>query len=214
METLIKTGEVLKIDPKNVVDLYRFIGRYMVWKSEDYEEKWNKLFPDLFQPVEFIKIPLDHIWLPSFMISPIPPTFNGIIKPKRRDAIYHENFSYFDLYKLTYAPNGRLTGAFIDVIVNCYSPDGIIDIQGITLIIEYRASRNPKETLFIHSPVGRNPDTEEELIKAVRTLGWARGKRYSNFLKANSKLIGRLLAIEKSLTTFINFLYVFIYTRV
>jgi hypothetical protein len=207
MKTLIKTDKVIKIDPRNVVDFYRFVKHYIHWEYEDYRNELNKRFPDKISDYIAVGIPLDAVILPSYMISEVPTTLEHIIKPERKDAIYLEDFSYFNLYKVVDDPNGGVTNTVISFSIDYHESEGAARIQGMLLTVEYLHSKNRNKTLYVDAIFDKDFISEDALIRALNFLSWARGRSYSDFPQKGSSLMQRLLDLERSLTVFLNFLH-------
>jgi hypothetical protein len=208
VKTLIKTDKVIEIDPMNIVNLYKFVRQYIGWKSQDYLNELGKRFPNKLDNYISVEIPLDVVILPSYMLLEVPPTLKNVIKPKHRDAIYPENFSYFDLYKVVDDPNGEITDTTINIGVNYYTfESGVARIRSMLLVVEYLHSNHHDKTLYITTILDTGFTTKESLTKALNSLMWARGRSYSSFRNVDSKLIRKLIMIEENLTLFLNFLY-------
>jgi hypothetical protein len=207
MKTLIKTDKVIKIDPREVVNLYKFIRRYMQWEPKEYLSRLDKILPNRLENYIYSEIPLDFVILPTYMVSPLPPNFKGIIKPKRRDVIYLENFSYFDLYKVVEDPNGKITDAVVTVGVNYREFEGTVGIERVLLRVEYLRSSFPYQPLFLFSNLGAPFVSEDTLEDILRVLRWAQGRSYSNFQRESSRLMRKLFELEENLTAFLNFLH-------
>lgn len=137
MKTLIKIDKVIKIDPRNVIDLYKFVKRYIRWEPRDYLNELDKRFPNRFGNHTTAEIPLDIVILPSYMFLQVPSTLEGIIKPQHSDVIRPENFSYFGLYKVVDDPNGKIMDMVITIDVGYRRFDKVTEIQNMLLTIEY-----------------------------------------------------------------------------
>jgi hypothetical protein len=206
MKTLIKTDKVIKVDPWSVINLRKFVKRYIRWEPEDYINGLNERLPDWISNYITVEIPLDTVILPSYVISPIPPVLKNIIKPNYSSIIHPDNFSYFDLYKVVDDPNGEIMNVSIGVGVDYRMfKDEMVRIQNMLLTFEYILLNYPKKAYLFINPMGIA--SEEDLIKALNSLKWAQGKSYSNFPRRDSKLIKKLLTLEEHLTLFLNFLY-------
>jgi hypothetical protein len=208
VKTLIKTDKVIKVDPRNVIDLYKFVKHYILWEPQDYLNELDKRFPNRFGNRIIAEIPLDVVILPSYMLLEVPQTLANVIKPKQSDVILPENFSYFDLYKVVDDPNGEITDTVISTIIDYHMfEDDAARIRNILLTVEHLYSEHHDKTLYIGTILDTGFTVEETLTKALNSLRWARGRSYSSFSSVNSKLIRKLLMIEENLTLFLNFLY-------
>jgi len=207
MYTLVKTGKVIKVDLRNIIDIYRFVKRYMQWEPQEYLSRLDKIFPNRFENYTYSEIPIDIVMLPTYMISSFPPSFKGVIKPKRRDVIYLENFSYFDLYKVVEDPNGKITDAYVSVGINYFEFEGTVGVKSMSLTVEYLHGGFPYQSLFLFSNLGSPFMDENTLGNILKTLRWAQGRSYSNFPRRGSKLMRKLLELEETFTIFLNFLH-------
>jgi hypothetical protein len=207
MYTLVKTGEVIKVNPRVVVDIYKFARHYIQWDPQEYFNKVDKMRPNRLENYVYTEIPINVVLLPTYMISPIPPSFKGIIKPKRRDVIYPENFSYFDLYKVVEDPNGKITDAVVSAGIVHRRLEDVVGIRSLSLTLDYLRSSYPYQSLFLFTNLDEFFTSENILENILKVLRWARGRSYSNFSRENSRLMRKLLYFEETFTVFLNFLY-------
>jgi hypothetical protein len=207
-KTLIKTDKVIKTNPENILNFYKFVRHYMHWDPQGYIDELNKAFPDRLDNHERFEIPLDIVILPSYMISRIPSTLKNVIKPKRQSIILYENFSSFDVYKVVDDPNGEITDTTIGVGIDYRAnKDDVARIRTMLLTVEYLHSDYDSKTLFISTVLGDEYANRDTLTKALDTLTQLHGKSYSDFSRWYPRLIEKLIMVEEHLTLFLNFLY-------
>jgi hypothetical protein len=212
-KTLIKTDKVIKVNPWNVTGFYRFIKHYIGWNPEDYLKELskrspkNKRLPKAYRDHTDVRIPLDIVIIPSYMVSRVPKTLQHVVIPERKDIISPENFSYFNVYKVVDDPYGEITKTYISVSVYPRESEELVRIQAMMVKVEYLYSYYADESLYFKAQLERGLITERLLTEALEYLIRADGKSYSDLPHEDPMLTVRLLDIEESLTSFLNFLY-------
>jgi hypothetical protein len=208
MKILVKTGKTIKVDPSNVLGFRKFIKEYIHWDPEDYMNKLNEVMPNSYKELLHISIPVNTLILPTYMIKHVPKVLKTFLKPKRRDVIYPENFSYFDFYQLVDHPNGVITDSKLTIAVGYDGNKKPVTIRYMYLDIETEKLSFGFPALTFSTDF-RDWFVSDKTFKSfLDTLMWARGRKYPDLSDEYSILLKKLRIIEESLTVFLNFFYI------
>jgi hypothetical protein len=124
---LVKTGKVIRIRPERISEVYWYMKYKVTWDTDAFIKKLTEISPHL-DELEYagkvdlanyddgrksisIKVPVDTVILPvyirdkSYMAYDV---YKGLIEHKTKGVVDIEEFSLFDVYKVTDKPSGRL----------------------------------------------------------------------------------------------------------
>jgi hypothetical protein len=222
MGSLIKTDEVVKVDPRDIVYLYRFIREYMTWNLDDYHnflDKVGKKFTDY----HAVMFPLNLLLIHEFVYSSLYREIRSI-RVERVDKIKYENFSRFNVYKFDRDSDGEVLEVWLIVEFgpNYINSGGVsARIWGLNLdLLEsglHPSKENANVTVskaehhgFATRIRGGKLDIEE-LQGYLKTLRWTQGKSYlklSEHSKPNRTGVAyKITHLEENLLLFVNFFY-------
>jgi len=129
MGSLIKTGEVVKVEPEDIIHLYRYIKKYITLDPKEYLNFLDKLAKedsdfyddpfyddfdfnsDFFIPNPcplYVCFTTNFLLVPKYMYSEIPRILKNNTKVQHRDKIEYEKFSYFDVYRFDDKSDGEI----------------------------------------------------------------------------------------------------------
>jgi hypothetical protein len=223
MGSLIKTGEVVKADPRDIIYFYRFLKNYMIWNLDEYTNFLRKV-KGKFTNYSYVDIfPLNLLLIHESVYSPLYQRIRGI-KVEQADKIKYENFSRFNVYKFDRDSDGEVLEVRFEVEFGaCQLNDGRMAARIWQLDIEllesepYPSKDNTDETVikvehhgFTTRIYGGTTDIED-LQGYLRTLRWTQGKSYSK-LSEHSRPdrtgVGyKIRQLEQRLLLFANFFY-------
>jgi len=226
MGSLIKTGEVIKVDPRDIIDLYPFIRGYITLDLNDYfnflgQAKKDPNFYSGFFTTNLILVyfTTNLLLVPKYMYSRIPRILKNNTKVQHRDRIEYEKFSYFDVYRFDYKSDGEIEKVEFEVEIR---PDSFLEKARIfALKLNIAASEPDNEDpnfydkvpfkdrfCFFSMLIREKYDDIESFEKDLRTLSWIQGKSYSKFSKRRrGGVVDRIEHIEEHMILVINFLY-------
>jgi hypothetical protein len=122
MKTLVKTGKVMKIDPYELLNLYRYARYHIRWEPEGFIEKLKEIYQyrdqkKYLRRIKFhdenniskgvvVNIPVNIVILPSFIHNKVTRSYKGLIRLRNLDkaSVSIDNISYFDVYKVVNSP--------------------------------------------------------------------------------------------------------------
>jgi len=218
MGSLIKTGEVIKVDPRDIINLYRMIRTFITLEMNDYldflreEAKEDSNFYTAFFTTNLLLVP-------KYMYSRIPRILKNNTKVQHRDKIEYEKFSYFEVYRFDNKSDGEIEKVEFEVE---FRPHRFLEKARIfALKLNVAASEPDNEDpnfydkvpfkdrfCFFSMLIHENYDDIESFEKDLRTLCWIQGKSYSKFPKRRrGGVVDRIEHIEEHMILFTNFLY-------
>jgi hypothetical protein len=223
MNTLIKDGEVIKVDPQDTLTLYKYAKYYMRWESEEFIKKlWElrsykeKLDPykyiDYYDEVRFIDknsiekgiafyIPLNFVLLPTYMHMKVPESCESIIKPKRNDVVDIDELSLFNVYKVVDGLKDIFRLVKLGISIEYRQDINSYGIRALRVVaVDKNVRKIPQEDLYIISvfhDIFREEDTLTEYLEKIKKL---QGTKYSEIEGINDDIEW----IEKSLITTLN----------
>jgi hypothetical protein len=211
---LEKTGEIVKINPEYIVPLHRFLTDFVKWNHDEYlkavdgkDVRWCPVGSPAVEYLDYkVVIKPKFLLFPVYRYSSIPKHIVAErlgVEFERDERIKIENLSLFNVYR----------------IVEDVDPE--VDITISTEILpEITPSNEKVARLFditINFKIGSNKDYYSVIViwsiwynNYLKTLRWARGRRYLNFASKgvlHSKVLNHLYAIENGMFVFLNFLY-------
>jgi len=226
MGSLIKTGEVVKVDPRDISDLYQFIRRVITLDLNDYfnflgqAKKDPNFYPGFFTTnLILVYFTTSLLLVPKYMYSRIPRILKNNTKVQHRDKIEYEKFSYFDVYRFDDKSDGEIEKVEFEVEIR---PDSFLkEARIFALKLNVAASEPDNKSsnfydkvpfkdqfCFFSTLIHEKRDDIESFVKDLRTLYWIQGKSYSKFPKRRrGGVVDRIEHIEDHMILFINFLY-------
>jgi hypothetical protein len=219
MGSLIKTGEVVKADPRDIIYLYRFIREFITWNFDDYLDFLKKIGKDgsVYYPAT---LTLNFLLIPKFGYSSL---YKGIksIKVEQADKIKYENFSHFDVYQFDPNSNGEILKIKLISGIRRSNTKAVARIWELNLVVVETGSHcsagntdiNAPSVEYCHSATlihETNVDIEN-LQGYLRTLRWTQGKSYLELSKRSKPnetgVVYKIRHFEESFFLFVNFLY-------
>jgi hypothetical protein len=214
MGSLIKTGEVVKVDPRDIIYLYRFIREYITWNLDDYLNFLNKTGKkDSYYYYATVK--LNSLLMPKFKYSSLYDRI-GNVKIEQADKIKYENFSNFDVYQLDPNPDGEILKVELVSVIARSNVGAVARIRGLDFVVSEAGSGvlpdvTSIEYSFSATSIHETNTDIEELQGYLRTLRWTQGKSYlklSEHSRRNETGVGyKIRHFEEKFFLFVNFLY-------
>jgi hypothetical protein len=214
MGSLIKTGEVVKADPRDIIYFYRFIREYITWDLKDYFNFLDKMGKKD-SPYYRTDLVLNSMLIPKFKYTSFHNGIKGV-KVEQADKIKYENFSHFDVYKFDPNSEGEILKirfalelrhsnvrrvarvCVLDFVVSMIRSDTLPSVTSVDF---------PYSGMYIHET---NVDIEE-FQRYLKTLRWTQGKSYLELSKhsiPNEKgVVYKIRHFEEYFFLFVNFLY-------
>jgi len=205
-----------KIDSINVnildiIDIYKFLKKGINWDTtyfRNYVKEVNGENEDWI----VIKIKPEFLLLPDYRYSPFPEELKRVGNIKGDDeydkVINFENLSRYNVFKVE---NGRGSGKsevkdiWFWMEADCYRKRMAL-LSDIGLIVDFNGYDR-----YIGVSIGISYWNEDvqRLEVFLKTLRWARGRRYSYFANNERGVVApRMEAIENGLWALLNFLYI------
>jgi hypothetical protein len=220
MGSLIKTGKVVKVDPRDIINLYRMIRTWVTLAMND--DYLNFLREEAKEDSNFYTVFLttNLLLVPKYMYSEIPRILKNNTKVQHRDKIEYEKFSYFNVYRFDNKSDGEIEKVEFEVQ---FGPSSFFleRVRIFALKLNIVASEPDNEdpnfydkvpfkdrSCFFSTLIHENYDDIESFEKDLRTLYWIQGKSYSKFPKRRrGGVVDRIEHIEEHMILFTNFLY-------
>jgi hypothetical protein len=221
--TLVKTDKTVKIEPADLVDLYRYVKYFIDWETDDLTKKLNEIFPHRKLPeyskrIRFwsekavdlgtnVYIPLNSILLPSYIYTRISKRIENSGKPKGREKVSINNLSFLDVYQVAPSPEGKFESINLVIQITHSSRRNRYVINSLELDFEYEHSGKSRRLwhYLIRMPFFGVPGEEFEIGKCIETMKQLEGTKYS---KLDTAVLGSILEVELSLVLVLNLLYV------
>jgi hypothetical protein len=125
---LVKTGKIIKINPEDVLNVYKYAKHEINWDPDAFIKKLMEISPYLYKKeyagkVELINddderkgikifAPVNTVILPVYMRDKdymVFKSYKGLIEHKTRETVDISEFSLFDVYQVVDEPFGRLS---------------------------------------------------------------------------------------------------------
>jgi hypothetical protein len=237
-KNLVKTNKVIKVEPEDILKIYKY-AKYMInWQPDKFIEKLEEIYPyinrrEYVNRVQFLSndikdgirilVPANTIILPTYMRDKeymVFKVYRSLIEHKTSDVIDINEFSLFDVYKVVDKPFGRLShidfSAWIEYRREIKSYG--IKIFGIS-VVDRRLGRDFRD-LLTGTVFGENIFDEELNLGYLKMIKQLQGVKYSdlpyvegiaNFGYEKGVLSGMLL-LERDLTATLNLVH-FLYSH-
>jgi hypothetical protein len=219
MGSLIKTGEVVKADPRDIIYLYRFIRECITWNFDDYHNflgKVGRKNSDYYQAT----LTLNFLLVPKFRYS-LPHEKIKNTEVQQADKIKYENFSNFDVYQFDPNSNGEILEIKFESGIRHSNTKAVARVWWLDLVVVetgFRCSVGNSDLSvasveYYHSGtlIHETNSDMEDLQGYLRTLRWTQGKSYlelSKRSKPNETGVGyKIRRFEENFFLFVNFLY-------
>jgi hypothetical protein len=187
METLTKTKNLIKVDPRDIIHFVRFIREFIAWKREERDKADINLYVSWAEP--------SVILVPIYRYSAF--SLGGKLIPdlKYKDIIKLENLSYYRPFTLPKKSKVRFKVTVDD------GPE-IMRTSSLGISVSH-------PTIYGYTMYLEPDDIDIELFERdFRILSLAEGKDYSKSLDfANSEIIDCLNHLENSMFIVLSFLY-------
>jgi hypothetical protein len=219
MGSLIKTGEVVEVDPRDIIYLYRFIREGITWNLDDYLNFLDKVGKKN-SKYYIVNLPLNLLLIPKFAYSSMYESIKSI-KVKRADKIKYENFSCFNVYRFEPNSDGKILKIELALAVGPNNNKTVARIWELGLILSEsgfqcstgNVNTTVSSTEYYHSTtrIYEGKGDIEDLQGYLRTLRWTQGKSYLELSKhsiPNEKgVVYKITHFEEKFFLFVNFLY-------
>jgi hypothetical protein len=223
MKALIKTDKTLKIEPVDLVNLYKYAKYYIDWESDDFIGKLNEIFPyrklpEYSKRIKFrdekviglgasVYIPLDYILLPSHIYTRISKRIEDLDNPKGSERVSVDNLLLLDLYKVAPSPEDKFESIYLGIQISYSSFRDRYVISSLWL--NAKDKRSSKSRRSRHYLIGMfffdGFKEESEIIEYIGTMEQLEGKKYS---KLDAVVFRNILWVEKSLILVTNLFHV------
>jgi hypothetical protein len=218
MKTLVKTGKVIKIDPYELLNLYRYVKYHMRWEPNDLYEKLEELSQYIDQKeysrrIKFhdennvgkgavVNIPINTVILPSFIHNYNTQYYRGLVKSKRLDKVSIDNLSYFNVYQVVNSfTKGRFSEVNLSVSIRFDKVDKNYAIDSLWIDLRSRyLSRSYKQPL-IEAIILLQYMDDAFIEKNINTVKQLEGTSYS---KLSTDTMYGIRHIEENLTLTLN----------
>jgi hypothetical protein len=217
MKTLVKTGKVIKVNPLEILDLYKFAKYNMRWKPEDFIKNLSEIYPyrqsEYVGKIKFldennvsmgavINIPISFVILPSVMHIEVPRFYRDIIKTKRLNKISIDDISYFNVYQVVNSfTEGKFDEANLSILIALHRIDKNYAIRSMWL--EFRdkyLSRSYKQPFIEATVFDTFPD--EDTVK--RYIDFVRKVQGVSYSELSQEVRNGIKWIEEDLTLTLN----------
>jgi len=218
MKTLVRTGKVIKINPSELLSLYKYIKYYMRWEPEDIIKKLNEIYPyrrqkEYSKRVKFldeknvekgvvINIPVSFVILPSVLHNEVTRFYGDIIKTKRLDEVSIDELSHFNVYQVI---NSFIEGKFseinLSVSIGLHRIDQNYAIRSLWIDLRDRyLSRSYKQPLIEATVFDILPD--ENIVE--RFINFVRQNEGAKYSRLPQEVVYGVKWVEENLTLTLN----------
>ena len=223
-KNLIKTDKVLKVDPFDILSLYKYVKYHMQWESKEFtkrlleyssrKEKLRHEYSDRYERIGFFEmgdvlrgiylyIPLNIVFLPTYMRIEVLEMYRDILQSKKSEVVDVNELSFFNAYKVVDDPDGRFGSVTLGIWIE-YRKD--IDNYGAkalyVTIEDKKLGKKPLDNNISITSVFHTLFREEDtFVKYLERMKKLHGKKYSEVKDIDDSDISWLEAV---LTTTIN----------
>jgi len=199
-------GEIIKVEPRDLVYIYPFIRDTFMWVGEENYKLAEKLARSIeLRGIYRIQLTPSFILLPQYRYSDSALRDRFGFDVKYDSIIKLENLSTFTVQRLPDDLDYKID-MLLDTGYDYTRNDWWVRLWKLEVMVKpkIRDSREP-----FYNWIFLNLDVERiDLEKILKTVNWAQGKLYSKFSsRANSLVVDRIDFVERSLFIFLNFLY-------
>lgn len=207
-KNLVKTGRVIKVNPYDILSLYKYAKYHIQWESRELIKKLMEIYPyrkelgnedyDVFynygggvlfegEGVEkdvSIHIPLNFLLLPVYIHGIVPPSYEyekiiDVIEPDKNDVVDMDKLSLFNVYQVVDDAKGRINVVKLVISIEYRKDIRNYGIGALDVIADDIPTIEDPERLSILSLVYDSSDEEERIAKYLGKIRELQGKKYS-----------------------------------
>jgi hypothetical protein len=210
MGKLVKTGEKVTVQPRDIIYLYRFIKEVINWDRKEYfdfldKEVWSKGIQEGGDIYMSLIIPR-FLLVPDYRYSTIPTTMFDVTEIRGGDLVTYEKLSTFSIYEFIDGAEGSVDRVSIGAHLVPYA------LSRVGLMTLSLGMFSSDWTIGIFRVDVEDPkETISKLEGGLKTFKCLLGNSYYRYLfehqRKSKKLIESMTHLEDSLLIFVNFLY-------